>query len=78
MMNVKKLAVGYLVIIAPILFAYLFTVGVTVASSSPLPDLHAAVPVFVDLMKVIVGAAIGAFSVSIGQTKRAAKQDLGE
>ena len=77
-MNVKRLAVSYLVIIAPILFAYLFTICVTVFSSSPLPDLHAAVPVFVDLMKIIVGAAIGAFSVSIGQTKQSAKDNPGD
>lgn len=68
-MREKRLVFTYLVILGPILFAYMFTVFVVAFSHAPLPDLHAAVPVFVDLMKVIVGAAIGAFSVAIGQTK---------
>ena len=56
----------YLGILLPIALLYVFTVIAPFFNPAPMPDLHAAVPVFMDLIKVIVGAAIGAFGVLVG------------
>jgi hypothetical protein len=66
-MGVKKLVLLYLGILLPIVALYVFTILLSVYSSVPTPDLHATVPLFMDLIKIIVGAAIGAFSVLIGR-----------
>jgi hypothetical protein len=64
--QIKNVILLYLGILLPIVALYVFTVVTPLFSNAPMPDLHAAVPVFMDLIKVIVGAAIGAFSVLLG------------
>lgn len=66
-MQIKNVVLLYLGILLPIVILYIFTVTASSIISAPTPDLHAAVPVFMDLIKVIVGAAIGAFSVLLGR-----------
>lgn len=66
-MDIKSVIFLYFGIIMPIVFLYMFTVTVPLFTSAPTPDLHAAVPVLMDLIKVIVGGAIGAFSVLLGK-----------
>jgi hypothetical protein len=56
----------YFGILFPIVALYVGTIWVSAVSAAPMPELHAAVPVLLDLIKVIVGGAIGAFSVRIG------------
>jgi hypothetical protein len=67
--GVKTVIMLYLRILLPIILLYIFTVLVSVFSRSATPDLHAAVPLFMDLIKVIVGAAIGVFSVLLGRKR---------
>lgn len=66
-MTTKTVLLLYLGILLPIVGLYIFTVVYSNSLQSPSPDLHAAVPVFMDLIKVIVGGAIGAFSASLGK-----------
>jgi hypothetical protein len=65
-MQIRSVIFLYLGILLPIALLYVFTVIAPFFTSAPTPDLHAAVPVFMDLIKVIVGAAIGAFGVLLG------------
>jgi hypothetical protein len=67
LVEIKKVILLYLGILLPIVVLYVFTVLTSTFSPAPTPDLHAAIPLFMDLIKIIVGAAIGAFSVSLGR-----------
>jgi hypothetical protein len=67
--DIKSVMMLYLGILLPIVLLYVFTILVSAFSTAATPDLHAAVPLFMDLIKVIVGAAIGAFSVLLGGRK---------
>jgi len=66
-MDIKHVIFLYLGILLPIIFLYLFTALAPAFISAPVPDLHNATPVFAELIKVIVSAAIGAFSVFLGK-----------
>ncbi|WFU70024.1 hypothetical protein [Bradyrhizobium sp. CB2312] len=65
-MPIKRVIGLYLGILLPILALYVFTVIFSVYAPTATPQLSAAIPVFMDLIKIIVGGAIGAFSVIIG------------
>lgn len=65
-MPIQRLIGLYLGILLPIVALYIFTVVFSVYSPTATPELSAAIPIFMDLIKIIVGGAIGAFSVVIG------------
>jgi hypothetical protein len=65
-MPIKRVIGLYLGILLPILALFIFTAIFSVYAPTAVPQLSAAIPVFMDLIKVIVGGAIGAFSVVIG------------
>lgn len=66
-MTARNVVFVYFAIMFPIILLYVFTVVFPAYSTSPMPDLHAAVPVLLDLIKIVVGGAIGAFSASLGK-----------
>lgn len=66
-MPVKKIATLYLIILAPIVSLYIFTLIFVSTSNFPTPTLDNAPSFFLDLIKIVVGAAIGAFSATISK-----------
>jgi hypothetical protein len=67
-MTAKMLVSLYLVVLVTVAGLYVFTASFSVLAHVPTPGLESAIPVFVDLLKVIVGAAIGSFSTALGKT----------
>ncbi|RUM13482.1 hypothetical protein EFD56_27910 [Rhizobium phaseoli] len=66
-MPVKQIATLYLIILAPIVALYIFTLLYVSMSSFPTPTVDNAPGFFLDLIKIIVGGAIGAFSATINK-----------
>lgn len=66
-MSVKKIATLYLVLLAPIAALYIFTLMYVSMSRFPTPGLDNVPGFFLDLIKIIVGGAIGAFSATISK-----------
>lgn len=68
-MPVKKIATLYLIMLAPIAALYIFTLMYVSMSRFATPTLDNVPGVFLDLIKIIVGGAIGAFSATISKAE---------
>jgi hypothetical protein len=68
-MTPKMLVGVYLIVLAIVAGLYVFSAGVSAWSKMATPGLENAIPVFVDLIKVVVGAAIGAASTAFTKTE---------
>jgi hypothetical protein len=67
-MTAKMLVLIYLVALLTVAALYVFTASVSVLAKVPTPGLESAIPIFVDLLKVIVGAVIGSVSTALSRT----------
>ncbi len=63
-MSTRIFVAVYLTLLVTVAVLYMFAVGVSALAHGPTPEVDRAITVLSDLIKVIVGAAIGAISAS--------------
>jgi hypothetical protein len=68
-MTANKIVLVYGVVLLVVSALYVFTTTLATYSHVATPSLENAIPIFVDLLKVIVGAAIGSASTAIGKSR---------
>jgi hypothetical protein len=68
-MTTNKIVLVYVVVLLVVSALYVFTTTLATYSRVATPSLENAIPIFVDLLKVIVGAAIGSASTAIGRSQ---------
>ena len=66
-MSTKSVVAFYGLTLVIIAALYVFTALFAAMSKTATPALEAAIPVFVDLLKVITGAAVGSLSTAFGK-----------
>ena len=66
-MSAKSFVVLYVILLVTVSALYVFSVSISTFVHAATPDLDKTIPVFSDLIKVIVGAAIGSISASFAK-----------
>ncbi|WP_457798908.1 hypothetical protein [Methylocystis sp. S23] len=66
-METKTVVYIYLMVLVIIAVLYALTAGISTFAQAPTAALEAAIPVFVDLLKVVTGAVIGSLSTALGK-----------
>ena len=66
-MEAKTVVYIYLFVLVIVALLYAFTASISTFAQAPTAALEAAIPVFVDLLKVIAGAVIGSLSTALGK-----------
>lgn len=70
LITARMILIVYVIVLVTVSALYVFTATFAATARAPTPGLENAIPVFVDLLKVIVGAVIGAVSTAIGISRR--------
>ncbi|HXW71990.1 MAG TPA: hypothetical protein VEK34_11190 [Methylocella sp.] len=68
-MTANRIVLVYVIVLLVVSGLYVFTTTLATYSHVATPSLENAIPIFVDLLKVIVGAAIGSVSTAIGKLR---------
>jgi hypothetical protein len=66
-MNARSMATLYIVLLLIISALYLFSASISAFAHAATPDIDKTIPIFSDLIKVIVGAAIGSISAAFAK-----------
>jgi hypothetical protein len=61
-MNVRSMVTLYMILLIIISALYVFSASISTFSHAATPDIDRTISIFSDLIKVIVGAAIGSIS----------------
>jgi len=64
-MSAKNVVLLYVVLLGIVAALYIFSVSISTFAHAATPDLDKTISIFSDLIKVIVGAAIGSISASL-------------
>jgi hypothetical protein len=68
-MTANRIVFVYVIVLLVVSALYVFSTILATYSRAATPSLENAIPIFVDLLKVIVGAAIGSASTAIGKLR---------
>ena len=66
-MNARSLVTLYVVLLVIVSALYVFSASISTFSHAATPDIDKTISIFSDLIKVIVGAAIGSISATFAK-----------
>jgi hypothetical protein len=66
-MNARNAVTLYVILLVIVSVLYMFSVSISTFAKAATPDVNNTIPIFSDLIKVVVGAAIGSISTAFAR-----------